>query len=239
MTERPVIGISLDWAESGSFSARPHYALREHYFQAVEAAGGRAIGLPRSDLPLSEALHGVDGLLIPGGGFASPPDWYADPEEPAPYEESPRLAHDLKLIEHALQTRLPMLGICAGMQLLAGVLGCRMTRNVMNFTGTDIDHWGAGPAEDPVHDIWIEPESRLAGICGDDPLPVNTAHREAVVAVPPDVIISARSPDGVIEAIEAEQHPHAIGVQWHPEFHTTLGDRHLALFQWLVQAAKS
>jgi putative glutamine amidotransferase len=234
---RPLIGITLDIQSSGSFSKRPHHALRVHYFQAVLAAGGLPVGIPHLLEALPDYLEQVGGLVVPGGGFASPDSWYVDLSEPKPYPDSPRLAFDLAVLQQALDRDVPLLGICAGMQELACVSGAKMTRNVAKHHATSIDHLNQAPAERYAHDVTVESGSRLASIVGAGSLAVNTAHREAVVSVPSTVRVAARAPDGVIEAIELPKHRFALGVQWHPEFFTDAGNPHRALFEALVAEA--
>ncbi|GAB4193918.1 MAG: gamma-glutamyl-gamma-aminobutyrate hydrolase family protein [Thalassobaculales bacterium] len=234
---RPLIGITLDVQESGSFSKRRHYALRVHYFEAVRAAGGLPVAIPHLAGELPDYLDRLGGLVIPGGGFASPDAWYVDLDEPKPYPDSARLDFDLAVLEQALARDLPMLCICAGMQELACVSGGRMTRNVHKFHATAIDHLNGRPAEHYAHEVVVEPGSRLAAILGAGPLKVNTAHKEAVVEAPSPLRVTARAPDGVIEAVERPDRRFALGVQWHPEFFTTPGNPHRALFEALVAEA--
>ena len=236
MAHAPLIGITLDYQDSGSFSPRPHYAVRTAYFDAVAAAGGLPIAIPHLERLVPEYLARIDGLVVPGGGFATPEAWYVDPQEPKAYAESPRAAFDIAIIEDALARDLPLLGICAGMQELACVVGGRMTRNVHKFHNTAVNHKNGRP-DAVAHDVLVESGSRLAEIVGPGRLAVNTAHVEAIVSVPAPVKVSARSPDGVIEAIELPDRRFAIGVQWHPEFFVADAGPHRALFEALVQAA--
>lgn len=238
MSKRPLIGITLDFQESGSFSTRPHYAVRTIYFAAVEAAGGLPIAIPHLAERVPEYLELIDGLVIPGGTHASPESWYVDPHEPKPYADSPRAAFDVAVVEGALGRDKPLLGICAGMQELACVAGAKMTRNVHKHHQTAIDHLRGRPAEEYAHDVTVEAGTRLAEIVGAGRLEVNTAHQEAVVAVPPTMRVSARSPDGVIEAIELPDRAFALGVQWHPEFFLAAGNPHRKMFEALVAAAR-
>lgn len=212
------VGITLDIAQEGSFSKRPHYALRRHYFDAVEAAGGLPVGIPHCANLINDYLDTVDVLLVPGGGFASPSDWYENPKGEMAYEPSSRLEFDLAILEKALERDMPVLGICAGMQLLAGLKGCKMTHNVHERYDTKIDHMNGKPAEEMCHPIAITEGSLLASIYGQKEIMVNSAHCEAMVSCPDEVKITATAPDGVIEAIELPVYQFAIGVQWHPEF---------------------
>lgn len=238
MSDRPLIGITLDFQESGSFSKRPHYAVRTIYFAAVEAAGGLPIAIPHLAERLPDYFKRIDGLVIPGGTFASPESWYVDPHEPKPYDDSPRAAFDIAVVEGALSRDLPLLGICAGMQELACVAGAKMTRNVHKHHQTAIDHLRGRPAEEYAHAVIVEPGTRLASIVGPGTMQVNTAHQEAVVSVPTEMRISARAPDGVIEAIELPGRRFALGVQWHPEFFRASGNPHRKVFEALVAAAR-
>ena len=238
MADRPLIGITLDYQESGTFSKRPHYAVRTIYFAAVEAAGGLPIAIPHLADRLPDYFRMIDDLVIPGGTHASPESWYVDLHEPAPYEETPRAAFDSAVVEGALERDLPLLGICAGMQELACVAGAKMTRNVHKHHKTSIDHRQGSTADRYAHDVTVEPGTRLAQIVGAGKMEVNTAHQEAVVSVPDDMTISARSPDGVIEAIELPAQKFALGVQWHPEFFLEAGNKHRKVFEALVSAAK-
>ena len=238
MADRPLIGITLDYQESGTFSKRPHYAVRTIYFAAVEAAGGLPIAIPHLADRLPDYFKMLDGLVIPGGTHASPESWYVDLHEPAPYEETPRAAFDIAVVEGALARDLPLLGICAGMQELACVAGAKMTRNVHKHHKTSIDHRQGSTADQYAHDVTVEPGTRLASIVGAGRLEVNTAHQEAVVSVPSGMTISARSPDGVIEAIELPKQKFALGVQWHPEFFIDAGNPHRKVFEALVSAAR-
>lgn len=237
MSGKPIIAITLDWQESGSFSSRPHYALREHYVNVIEKAGGIPVLLPYLENMIDEYLDLAGGLLIPGGFFASPPSWYIGNDGKSPYEESPRLNFDLELIEKALKRDMPILGICAGMQLMAGLYGCKMTPDIHKHISTKIDHLNGEPAESKAHKIILENGSGLIDICGSKEFDINSAHREAIISVTGDVLISGKAEDGTIEAVEIKGKKFAYGVQWHPEFFDSESDPSFKLFKALVRAA--
>lgn len=241
MATAPLIGVLLDYCDSGSFSRRPHYALRRHYFDALRQAGAVAVALPAETEGLEEGLSRLDGLLVPGGFFPSPPQVYVDFDPTAQRQPvHPRAGADLNALIWALAHRVPVLGICAGMQGLAVAAGCRMVRDVHAHTGTTLDHLNGAPAEQRYHGLDIAPGTRLRALLGRGPISVNSAHREAVVEVPTEgVVISARcTADQVIEAIEIPDHPFAVGVQWHPEFFLDPAEPDAALFRALVSAAR-
>jgi putative glutamine amidotransferase len=234
---RPKIGITLDWQEKGTFSKRPHHALRDAYFDVIYAAGGLPLGLPHLNAGVDEYLQSIDGIVIPGGFFASPDEWYVDPDSTSPYEHSPRLQFDLDMIEGALKAEVPLLGICAGMQLMGGLKGCKMTQDVNKYLGTKIDHLNEKPAEDVAHSVKVTKGTLLHKITGLDEFGVNTAHREALVSVADGVIVNAVASDGAIEGIELPAYKFALGVQWHPEFFMAENDPSFKLFKALVAEA--
>src|SRR5690606_32326224 len=127
---KPLIGITLDYETEGSFAHYPYYALRTHYFEAVERAGGIPVALPYSDVCQEDYLNLVDGILIPGGGMAKPMEWYEEGTKELPYKQIPRSASDIWYAQQCLERKIPYLGICEGMQVLAGILGCTLTADV-------------------------------------------------------------------------------------------------------------
>lgn len=236
MTKKPLIGITMDWQESGSFSTRPHVCLREHYFQAIHKAGGLAIAIPYHQEALPEYMEMIDGVVVPGGDFAFRDEWYIDPSATKPFEPSPRLDSDITLLEHCFQKKIPIFGICAGMQMMGAMHGCKLTEDVHGYYNLTTHHTNETSRTVTSHEVLVEPDSLFHQIVGCDSFRVNTAHREAIIEVSDAVHVSAKASDGVIEAIEIPSHPFAIGVQWHPEFFTEEESPHFALFKALIAA---
>jgi putative glutamine amidotransferase len=121
------------------------------------------------------------------------------------------------------------------MQLLAGVKGCRLWSDVQNAVPNALEHDKRGS----LHQVSIAPETRLACLVGRSELLVNTSHFEAIGELSPSVVVSARSDDGVIEAIEVPSQSFALGLQWHQELfagHDHAGNR---IFSGLVEACRA
>lgn len=233
---RPVIGIVLDWQESGSFSKRPHYALREAYFQSVYKAGGIPFGIPYIPSSVDEYLSKINGLIVPGGFYRFKDEWY-EKSGNNNYDETPRVDFDIEIIKKALKKDMPVLGICAGMQIMACVFGGKLISDISAYINTEIDHLHEKPAEQVAHRIIVKEKSKLAAITGKHEFSVNTSHKEAVVSVPDNIEISALAEDGIVEAIELKDHKFAIGVQWHPEYLAAEEDI-LILKEFIKQAGK-
>jgi putative glutamine amidotransferase len=130
------------------------------------------------------------------------------------------------LIADALAAGLPLLCICRGMQMFNVVRGGTLNQHIPEH-----ELHGVKPPPDrrhePVHTVQIQPGTRLAEILGPVEHPVNSRHHQAVDRVGKGLIVSARAPDGVIEALEDPGHPFAVACQWHPEESvlTNPGDR--------------
>jgi putative glutamine amidotransferase len=121
------------------------------------------------------------------------------------------------------------------MQLLAVSAGGRLHYHVPLDVPGALEHRASDPGAR--HAVALVPGTRLARLFGTA-IAVNTRHHQAVSEPGSGLVVAARSPDGVIEAIETEgggAGPFLVGVQWHPE---SLDDRHRALlFGALVEAA--
>jgi putative glutamine amidotransferase len=230
---RPRIGIPLDRSEE-----RRRYELPQAYADAVRDAGGLPLPLPHGDEPVAGAYLALcDALLVAGGDFDIPPERYGEPRRPACGPSRPeRTAFEADLAEAALSTGTPVLGICGGMQLLNVVRGGALHQHLPDDLG--VSHEQPPPKDEPSHEVRIVPGTLLARLCGPEPLRVNSTHHQAVSRPGIGVLVSGRSPDGVVEAIELPDHPFALGVQWHPEVLAGRDPRELAILLGLIEAAR-
>lgn len=236
---RPIIGITLDWEEKGTFSKRPYYALRESYFDIIYKAGGLPLAIPYVAEAIDEYLSQISALVVPGGDFALNRDWYINPDEEKPWPPSKRLEFDIAIVKNVLDRNIPFLGICAGMQVMGGISGAKMTPNINKYLNTHIDHRNHCQADEFAHEVIVAKNSLLYKITNRERFPVNTAHSEAIVEIAKDLLVSGRSEDGVIEAIERMDKDFAIGVQWHPEFFMkNTSDPSFLIFKALIDKAR-
>jgi putative glutamine amidotransferase len=232
VTSRPPrIGVTLDLAGPA------RYALPRAYVDAVLAAGGLPLLLPHAREAAAAYLALLDGLVVAGGAFDVPPELYGEPRRPVCGETSPeRTTFEREVLEAALAARLPVLGVCGGMQLLNVVKGGTLHQDLVADAGC-AGHEQPAPKDAPSHDALVVPGTLLAALVGAGPLPVNSTHHQAVRDVGQGLRVSARAPDGVIEAIELPELPFALGVQWHPEAVLRHVPRHAEIFRALVRAA--
>jgi putative glutamine amidotransferase len=178
------------------------YEAAKGYFGAIVRAGGLPFGVPYEPAMVGPVVEGFDALLTAGGRYAMPADWYLG--EPAHAPQADRLAVEAALVRGFLAADKPVLGVCAGMQVLAALNGARLTAQVR-------DHNEKGRT----HRVRTVAGTRLAGLVGQR-LDVNSFHDEAVVE-PGDCVIGGHADDGTIEAIELPGARFALGIQWHQE----------------------
>ncbi|NBE51422.1 gamma-glutamyl-gamma-aminobutyrate hydrolase family protein [Streptomyces boluensis] len=184
------------------------------YPRLVQSAGGLAAMLPPDDPARAEAVVArLDGLVIAGGPDVEPVRYGAEPEPRTGPPDRPRDTWELALIEAALASGTPLLGICRGMQLLNVALG-----------GTLVQHMEGHAVQKGVfgsHPVRPVPGTRYASIVpAEDAVP--TYHHQAVDRLGRDLVPSAHAADGTVEAVELPGPGWVLGVQWHPEMGTDL-----------------
>jgi len=212
----------------------PRLFLRLPYIDAVVKAGGIPVLLPHVEKisAIEDMLDQVDCLLLTGGKDLDPLSYGAGKHPKTDLAHARRLRFDLALAKAALKRKIPILGICMGMQTLNVAAGGTLLQHIKTRKG-GIRHQQFDKAYHPVHKVNIAGETRLARIMGCGSLGVNSTHHQAVGEIAPGFRISATAPDGTIEAIERKGTPLVLGVQWHPE--RLFNDkRHVRIFEALI-----
>ncbi len=217
MTRRPLIALTANLSGIGPLDGAVQCSRA--YVEAIAAAGGVPVVLPpQAELTVAAALTArFDGVVFTGGRDLHPRHYGQAPHVAADVLDPRREAWDLELLRCALrQARLPILGICLGIQELNVVLGGSLIQHVPDVS-TRLEH-RAPEAGDRLHTVTLVAGSRLAGILGGGSLAVTTRHHQAVDRSGQGLVVVARAEDGLVEAVEwATAERFVIGVQWHPE----------------------
>lgn len=230
---RPVVGISCyrEPASWGHWRDVRADLLPERYAQAVAAGGGVPVLLPPYADPADAvtAADRLDALVIAGGADVDPARYGRPPGPRTVGWRADRDASELALLEAAAERRLPTLGVCRGMQVMAVHASGLLLQHVPDVVGHD----GHSPGPDVYGPITVHTVAgtRLAALLGPS-LTVPCHHHQAVDEHP-GLTATAHAADGLLEAVEHPDRPFWLGVQWHPE---TGND--LRLFVGLVSAAQ-
>ena len=227
---RPLIGLSMNYMQLGSYH---QFHVRDKYIDAVVAAGALPCPLPCTDdkVALRQYLEPLGAVIIIGG-MDYPPALYG--ENPHPQTEEAherRVKGDLALLETALELKKPLLGICAGMQLLNVHFGGGLIQHIPELD----DHYG-----EKYHQVEILGGRWLPRIFGKERIMVNSNHHQAVdpQRVGAGLEIVARTGDGMVEALEYSSEQMVLGIQWHPE---RIADPAVGrpVFEFLAELAKT
>jgi len=234
--QEPVIGITGNFADD-------RLQLLPGYFRSIEAAGGLPVVIPpRKDLNtnLVDLLDRVDGLLLSGGADLNPLFVGEDPVPALSSINPVRDSFELALIRLAYNRQIPMLGICRGIQMLAAALGGTIRQDIAASQPASvplIKHSQDAPRGVATHYVEAEADSEVARLLGTR-FAVNSFHHQAVGEAGERLRVTARSADGVVEAVESTEEKPIIGIQWHPECFLAEGDKGmLPLFTDLVGKA--
>lgn len=214
------------------------------YVEAVAEAGGVPVVLPPVVEPgaTEDLLDGMDGLLLSGGSDLDP-GYYGEVPVPELGVTIPeRDAFEIALLEHALRRKIPIFGICRGMQILNVALGGTLYQDLPSQMDHMVllGHRQETPKWQPTHEVHVDGSSKVAGILGTAELKVNSYHHQAVKGLASGLVAVASSPDGVIEAVESTELSTRwmVGVQWHAEAMRDAGPEHRNLFEAHVLAAE-
>jgi putative glutamine amidotransferase len=213
VSSRPRIGITT-YPRAGRDRLR--FSLPSAYVDAVRGAGGLALLLPPGEERPEDLLEGLDGLVFGGGGDLDPALFGAEPHAAHYGIDRERDAFELVLMRDALERRLPLLGICRGLQVLNVLRGGTLHAHLPEAVGEGVDH-RESQERHTHHPVRLEPGSRLAAIYGAERLTIASWHHQAVQDVGRDLRPVAWAPDGTIEALEDPARPEVLAVQWHPE----------------------
>ena len=218
------------------------HSCGENYLFSVEAAGGIPLILPIYDEPeaLDRYTDMCDAYIVPGGIDVNPISYG---EAPHPLLEMTRLDYDeyqLHLIPRMLKTGKPMLAICRGIQIINVAFGGTLYQDVslagpqiMRHSQKEVQPGGVS------HKVIIEEGSILNKLFGSEVL-VNSYHHQAIKDLGKGLKVTALAEDGIIEAVEAIDHPYLHAVQWHPEsFYLRRDDNYmLPIFEDFIRACK-
>lgn len=212
------------------------YVINEPYVDQIINHGGIPLCFPAFDAKLVEK---IDGLLLTGG-FDIDPKYFG--EQPHPLigiVTEKRDAVEMQLVKSCLEKNIPIFGICRGIQLLNVYFGGTLYQHIDAQFKTTIQHQQKEGRTKATHEVIVEKDSKLFSILERESLLVNSLHHQGIRLIGKGLKAVAKAEDGLIEAVELEQYPFCIAVQWHPEELAKVGDiPSIKLFQAFIESAK-
>jgi putative glutamine amidotransferase len=205
------------------------------YIEGITRAGGLAIMLPPQQLSSTEAkdiVSSLDGLMLCGGRDIDSSRYGQTPHSQAEPPDKLRDELEEKLLSAAIDADLPFLGICRGAQILNVNRGGTLIQHLPDVVGDN--RYQLGNAQFTPADVEVEPSSILGSLVGKKVSNAALYHHQAIDELGKGLKVTAKSEDGIIEAVELTDHPFGVAVQWHPE--QTLYD--LRIFEGLIEAAR-
>ena len=222
MAKKPLIGICLP--DKGNFFASLFIKLN------LIVQGASTVSLRPSKE--NGDLNKLDGLVLSGGDDIDPTLYGEEKDAHNTPLDKHRDAFELEMIERAYQRRIPIFGICRGAQLINIYFDGTLHPSILEIDGYQNHKNSIFPIKDAI----IKKISKLFSIMKKKELPINSIHHQAIDEVGEDLKITACH-DKIIEAIEKEDYPFLLGVQWHPEYLIYLKE-HRLLFEEFVWSCR-
>jgi putative glutamine amidotransferase len=211
---------------------------RSAYFRALVAAGARP-----EELDLVSAadrsrlrVEAYDGILFAGGEDVDPSLYEEQKKYDSVHTDCARDEFEFALLDQALERRLPILGICRGIQMINVKFGGTLYQDLKSDTAIELEHRQPDDRTKPVHTVTVtDPDSHLSrtlqGSCR-----VNSLHHQAIKRLGRGLKVTAHSEDGLAEAVEAAgDYPFLMAVQWHPEEMANVPEQRRIFEQFLAK----
>ena len=216
MNNRPRIGIPMRIE-----SPTDRFYLSRHYSEAVEAAGGIPLHIsliPTEDY-VASVVEALDGVLLPGSDSDVDPQRYGHQPHPKLGTVQPiKDETDLLVIAAAERKRIPLLAICFGMQILNVARGGTLIQDIESQVPGAIKHEQGVPRDRRSHQVKLLSGSILETLAASEQQSVNSHHHQAIEVIGRDLVATAWSSDGLVEAVEDPRSDvFVMAVQWHPE----------------------
>jgi putative glutamine amidotransferase len=231
---KPIIGLTPSFND-----AEKKYMVNKAHCFAIELAGGIPIILPYSEdkVMIQQMVDSIAGLYLTGGDDIDPHYFNEEPHGKLGQVNPLRDQFEIQLVKETIARNKPLFGVCRGCQVLNIALGGSMYQDLASQKDSNIiQHKQKRSLSYPSHFVYVDKDSLLFDITKEDKLMVNSSHHQANRIVSENLVTSATSGDGVIEAIEGKSSTFILGVQWHPEQLVKRGDKKsIALYERFVK----
>lgn len=210
----PCIGVSMNYNLTDEGPEQAY--LNGEYLDFLLDSGALPFPIAPAKNPdqLDAALDHLDGILFTGGLDLDPSLWQEKPHPKTKLLHARRQQFEFTLYEAVQKRRLPVMGICLGIQMINVAHGGSLYQHVSEFPGK-IDHGQEGRSTE--HKVTLDRGSRLFSLLKTDNLAVASCHHQGINRLGNGLLAAAVADDGVVEAVERVEYPFLMAVQWHPE----------------------
>ena len=234
--EKPRIAINLD-VSRGKTTV---YQFNRAYINAILLAGGIPVVVPPTkQRDMVSILATCDGVILIGGRDYNPRLYGENPSTTITPLDQEREEFDLRFVKYLVNhTRLPILGICGGLQLLNIHFGGSLIQDIESvYPGLGENHRSEIKQPHADHPVALQTGGKLRKIYGRCRLPsVVSSHHQAIKTLGKGLQLESSAEDGIAEGLSHSKHPYLVGVQWHPEQDYEANKR---LFRSLIRAAQN
>lgn len=217
---RPIIGITAGKERSDTNIQK--FCLIDKYVEAVSQSGGIPLIIPgiAFDDSISSLFQKIDGVLLTGGGDIETRRYNGEDHPKVYGVDTARDQLEIDLVQSAVTNKKPLLGICRGIQLINVALGGDLYSDISDQRENSLRHdWFPDiPRDLLAHEVQVNAKSKLYEITKSDLMEVNSLHHQGIKSLAPGLTATALAEDGMIEAVEMDNHPFFLGLQWHPEW---------------------
>ena len=215
----------------------PHVQLiGSGYLEAVRRLNGHPVFINHFTpaIHMNLLLDSLDGIIFAGGPDIDPALYNREIEPNIGTIAPERDALELELFDRVVERRMPMLGICRGIQLINVAMGGTLVQHIPDHFKRD--HQQKEKGEPFCHSVEIAKDSQLFELVKESTIPVNSFHHQCIDDLAPKLVATAYADEGMIEAVECPDYPFMMAVQWHPE--RTIDDDacSIELFRAFMQA---
>ena len=220
---KPLIGLTASMEIDQSV-----YTVTNRNVKAILKAGGMPVVLPYflEEEDVAQIAEQIDGLYATGGYDIDPTLFGEEPHPDLGTIIPARDQSEIKLMKKLMELKKPILGVCRGSQTLNIAAGGDMYQDI--YAQADqalLQHRQKAPMEHMSHYVYVEKDSLLFRITGEEKFKINSYHHQANRDVSNDFRVSGKASDGIVEAVESKELPFVLGLQWHPEATIAVNDQ--------------
>lgn len=236
-TTKPMIGLTSSYEKND----KSNFVFTNHsYLDAIRRFGGIPLIIPSEgiDEELERLVDLCDGILLTGGDDIDPALYGEELLNDTVQLSPDRDRAEKKVCDLAVEKKLPLFGICRGMQFLNVYFGGTLYQDIPSQIETAINHRMEPPEHRTCHQCVIDPVSPLYALIGEEVIGVNSHHHQALKDIAPGFEVMGRCQDGIVEAICDPRESFVWGVQWHPEKIWDIETSSAKLFEAFISACK-